>query len=75
MSDLEIEEDIRYYHGDKFVSSYSKESYSRILSAIELHKQMTDEEREKIIPLRQKSFLEFQQFIEQVKERISKDAI
>lgn len=75
MTNPDIEEDIRYYHGDKFVSSYSKQNHYELQEAIALHKKMTLDEREIIIPLRQKSFLEFQQFIEQVKERISKDAI
>jgi hypothetical protein len=75
MSDLEIEEDIRYYHGDKFVSAYSKKNRDEIQRAIELHEKMTEAEREQILPLREKSFQEFTQFIEKVKERIANEAI
>ena len=48
----EIYEDVRAFHGDRFVSMFDRKAEEEIQSAIQLHKLMTEEEKDILLRVR-----------------------
>lgn len=48
----EVREDIRASHGDRFVSMFDRKAEEEIQSAIQLHKLMTEEEKDILLRVR-----------------------
>lgn len=65
----EIYEDVRAFHGERFVSMVGPNTAYEIRSAIDLYRQMTDEERDMILKVRD-DFPALCELVARVKARI-----
>lgn len=65
----EVYEDIRQSHGDRFVSMLDPKAQAEIQSAIDLHKLMTDEERDTLHRVKD-NFPALVEHVRKVRERV-----